>query len=264
MSTLPEGWTAHQDAEGRTFYANAATGESSWEAPAATYAAPAAQPPPYPGSDALPEGWSAHQDDQGRTFYHNAASGETSWDKPAGAPVTAAPAGQWTTDACVRVGGEGCEHLFASKVCLLDKGTYSSVMSTVAALNEGTVAGVESGFCVIYSRSKASYFLMWRTDKAYEATTLGIDPEDSWWSADFARELGPPGYEHVFEGKAQLLDTAQWNSVSSTCEALNTPTLEVPAGFCVMFSQSQKQYYLLWRWGKELAANAALGLDPRQ
>lgn len=259
MSALPEGWTAHQDAEGRTFYANAATGESSWEVPAAAYTAPATQAPPY---DALPEGWSAHQDDQGRTFYHNASSGETSWEKPGGVPVT--PVGEWTTDACVRIGGEGCEHLFQGRVALLDKGTYSSVMSTVSALNQGTVPGVESGFCVIYSKSKASYFLMWRTDKAYEATTLGIDPEDSWWSQEFARELGPQGYEHVFEGKAQVLDSTQWNSVSATCEALNTAALDVPAGWCVMFSESQRQYFLLWRWGKELSANAALGLDPRQ
>ena len=62
---LPEGWTRLVDESGSTYYANAATGETSWE------------PPP-----ALPAGWSAHVDEgSGSTYYVNAA-GETTWDRP--------------------------------------------------------------------------------------------------------------------------------------------------------------------------------------
>jgi hypothetical protein len=63
---LLEGWAAAQDAEGRVYYFNAGTGETSWV-------------PPY----VLPEGWAAHQDAEGRTFYACAATGETSWEPPA-------------------------------------------------------------------------------------------------------------------------------------------------------------------------------------
>lgn len=75
---LPEGWSAHQDAEGRTFYANALTGESSWtcpEIPSPTALQQAAAP-------LLPQGWSAHQDSEGRTFYANALTGESTWICP--------------------------------------------------------------------------------------------------------------------------------------------------------------------------------------
>jgi len=59
---LPDGWNAHQDGEGRTFYTNAA-GESSWTLP----------------DDSLIEGWSSHMDPEGRTFYANAMTGESTW-----------------------------------------------------------------------------------------------------------------------------------------------------------------------------------------
>lgn len=81
-ANLPQGWSAHQDAEGRTFYANALTGESSWTCPTA------AVEEVKPILQSLPEGWSEHQDAEGRTFYANISTGETSWTTPAGAPKT--------------------------------------------------------------------------------------------------------------------------------------------------------------------------------
>eukprot|EP00929_Paragymnodinium_shiwhaense_P063772 TRINITY_DN318_c0_g1_i1.p1 TRINITY_DN318_c0_g1~~TRINITY_DN318_c0_g1_i1.p1 ORF type:complete len:211 (+),score=33.15 TRINITY_DN318_c0_g1_i1:93-635(+) len=177
MASLPDGWSAHQDAEGRTFYANAATGESSWEPPAG-YAPAADVPPPYPDSDALPEGWAVYQDAEGRTFYANAATGETSWEKPAAAASAAAPAesfGTWSTDFTYTIGPEGSEHIFEGKAPLLDKAVYSSVASSCDQMNAGTVAGVECGYCVIWSNSKQNYFLLWRSDREKEAfAALGI------------------------------------------------------------------------------------------
>jgi hypothetical protein len=66
-SVLPDGWSAHQDPEGRTYYANAFTGESSWTLPEVSL---------------LPEGWTAHADAEGRTYYANASTGESSWSLP--------------------------------------------------------------------------------------------------------------------------------------------------------------------------------------
>merc|ERR1711879_63446 len=37
--SLPDGWAAYQDAEGRTYYANAVTQQTSWEHPVAASAA---------------------------------------------------------------------------------------------------------------------------------------------------------------------------------------------------------------------------------
>mmetsp|Transcript_45688 Transcript_45688/g.126794 ORF Transcript_45688/g.126794 Transcript_45688/m.126794 type:complete len:183 (-) Transcript_45688:251-799(-) len=56
-AALPEGWAAYQDPEGRTYYANAATGETSWESPAleAVAAFPTAPIAAAPGCE--PEPW---------------------------------------------------------------------------------------------------------------------------------------------------------------------------------------------------------------
>jgi len=56
---------------GKTYYANKATGATSWINPAA----PPSAPPP-------PEEWIAVQDPSGKTYYYNAATGQTSWTKP--------------------------------------------------------------------------------------------------------------------------------------------------------------------------------------
>jgi len=268
MAALQDGWTAHDDDQGRTFYYNATSGETQWDAPLAAAAAPA-------GEDGMPEGWAAHQDDQGRTFYYNATSGETQWDKPVAAPgaaAAAAPAaavpvstGTWGTEHTYTIGPEGNEHIFDGKAVLLDRAAYSSVMSVCQQLNDGVVAGMEIGYCVLFSASKQKYFLLWRSDREYEAfTALGIQDEESspWWTVDQAKDLGGPGTcEHMFaEGRAQLLDTSVYSSCTQTVDALNARQVDAPAGYCVIFSQSQQSYFLLWRSGKDAEGFAALGI----
>lgn len=224
MAALPDGWAAHLDAaSGRTFYHNAATGETSWEPPAAPAAAAVAE---------LPPGWAEHMDPgTGKSFYHNAATGETSWDRPAAAaapaPAAAAPAalapgweehidpgtqqafyfnpstgetrwdkpeapnanaekaaaaaaalataGLWSTANTYTLGGPGTESQFQGKVFLCDKQVYSSVARTVDSLNQGQVAGVEAGFCIVFSGSQQNYYLLWRDNMerfAFEALDM--------------------------------------------------------------------------------------------
>jgi hypothetical protein len=112
-------WSAFHDAEGRIYYCNTESGESSWDAPEKF------NPPPPPEETASEEtaqeetqhgeptetaasepepngakiteseadtaegptasslvGWVAYQDDEGREYYFNAESNETTWDKP--------------------------------------------------------------------------------------------------------------------------------------------------------------------------------------
>merc|ERR1712232_379182 len=66
---------------------------------------------------------------------------------------------------------------------LADRGKWSSVARSVDALNDGTligqdplgngqVVGNHHGLCVLFSASKDSYWLLWRTDKEAQAKEL--------------------------------------------------------------------------------------------
>lgn len=74
----PAGWEAHLDPEGsgEHYYINMATGETTWDLPAADHAAASAAPP-------APPGWEAHLDaESGAHYYVNVDTHETSWDYP--------------------------------------------------------------------------------------------------------------------------------------------------------------------------------------
>ena len=72
-------WTECAAADGRVFYYCERTGERQWTLPAGARVA-AAAPPPAPA--ALPDGWSAHTNADGSTYYYNSYTGESSWDPP--------------------------------------------------------------------------------------------------------------------------------------------------------------------------------------
>lgn len=255
--TLPEGWAAYQDPEGRTYYANVATGESSYEAPA---------PPPAPQASALPEGWAAYTDAEGRTYYANVTTGETSWETPAappGAVAAAAPGapsgvGQWSVDQAYELGEEGEEYIFQGKVPVLDR-SHGSVASTVEALNMGALP-IAEGYCVVFSKSKQRYYLLWRDDKEDEAfakVDLSGHQQQSAeepWSTRQVVELGPLGSEESWNQRVGLLDQSVYNSVSDAVAALNSGTVQVDAGLCVVFSGSRQNYFLLYRADKSAEA----------
>jgi len=242
-------------------------------APLPTAAAKPTAPPP------LKAGWSEHTDPQGKTYYANVATGESSWDrpsdpgaaaaallaaaaaasKPAVASAVAAPAvpGRWSQDNTYALGPEGCEHKFRLKATLLDKDKHNSVVATVDKLNARLIPA-DAGYCVMFSHTRQQYFLLWRSDKEQEAFTR-LDIRDTGeqlrWAATLAKPLGPKGSEHRFQGRALLLNTSIYNSVAETVSELNSGRIRVDQGFCVIFSSSKAQYFLIYAQGKEQMAN---------
>eukprot|EP00434_Breviolum_minutum_P011188 symbB.v1.2.009872.t1/scaffold632.1/size217234/11 len=67
----------------------------------------------------------------------------------------------------------------------------------------------------------------------------------------------------MFEGKVQLLDRSVYNSVSAAVNTLNDGHIVVPEGYCVVFSGSKQNYYLLWREDKEAEVFSLLGLSDQ-
>jgi len=99
-AALPEGWRATLDpGSGRTYYFNAATGQTQWTLPEAGSSLPPAQPSSTAGSggavapaSGLPAGWFRATGADSREYFYT-ASGLTQWSAPTqAAPGARAPA----------------------------------------------------------------------------------------------------------------------------------------------------------------------------
>jgi hypothetical protein len=87
-------WSAFYDDEGRIYYYNSTTEESSWDAPAEGFnAAPEPEAvgglvePVTEGSEratAATASWVVYKDEEGREYYYNVETEETQWEKPDG------------------------------------------------------------------------------------------------------------------------------------------------------------------------------------
>jgi hypothetical protein len=92
-------WSAFYDDEGRMYYCNEKTGESSWDAPEKFNPAPpqdegepvSSDKAEEASSEAMPQettggqqsAWLAYEDDEGREYFFNTVTEETTWEKPA-------------------------------------------------------------------------------------------------------------------------------------------------------------------------------------
>ena len=80
LRSSSDDWTEHfAESEGRPYWHNARTGETTWAAP--------------PARDAAADAWTEHYaESEGRPYWHNTRTGETTWAAPASpAPASAAP-----------------------------------------------------------------------------------------------------------------------------------------------------------------------------
>ena len=105
---IPHPWEAYQDDEGRTYFYNTETNETTWDLPGTVAAGTDAD---VDSPDKTDEGnndgnpieerntavredlsvgevdvsaWLAYEDDQGRTYYYNTVTEVTQWEKPDG------------------------------------------------------------------------------------------------------------------------------------------------------------------------------------
>lgn len=74
-------WSAFYDDEGRLFYYNSKTDDSSWDPPEEGFNPPPQQP--QAENDVSTE-WIVYRDDEGREYYYNTRTEETQWEKPEG------------------------------------------------------------------------------------------------------------------------------------------------------------------------------------
>lgn len=81
----------------------------------------------------------------------------------------------WSADRCAFIGMEGCglEPLLdgEAEVLFLGKARWTSATMAVIALSAGSLVA-EGGFCVVFSRARRTYNLIWRSDKDSELARL--------------------------------------------------------------------------------------------
>jgi hypothetical protein len=82
------------------------------------------------------------------------------------------------------------------------------------------------------------------------------------WSCENSVDLCAEGEEHVFQGKAMLLDRPVTTKASAV-DMLNRGIIGCLDDFCVVHSMTRGRYFLLYQAGCKEKALSSLGLDPR-
>lgn len=78
------------------------------------------------------------------------------------------------------------------------------------------------------------------------------------WSADKAYRLGSKGEEARFGGESIKKYLLDFTSVRVAVDALNAGKVSFPEGFCIVYSESSKAYFILYREGCQKEASDKL------
>jgi len=85
------------------------------------------------------------------------------------------------------------------------------------------------------------------------------------WSETRSFPLCGLGDKAIYEGRARFLDAEKVSSVRKAADYLNKGRLDCPEGFCVVWSESKQEFWVLHRTGCLDQAEHALGLvEPEQ
>jgi hypothetical protein len=85
------------------------------------------------------------------------------------------------------------------------------------------------------------------------------DSHDKSWSIEQSRLLAKASQMKALDGQVMLLDTT--NSITDAVRLLREGSILCPEGFCVVYSERMKAYYVLYRSDKKDIAFEALQLD---
>jgi len=170
---------------------------------------------------------------------------------------------RWSLYQSHQLGKRGDEETFHGKAALLDESKYNSIRTTVDSLNSPDGSKIATGFCVVYSASKNTYFMLFERfhmRKAYEVFSLvGL------WHETRSALLCSEDQQSQFAGKAKLLDSEQYGTtIAQAVDVLNYPydqpdtekcqrfTGDVgEAGICILFVESTRNYYIIYGDGRE-------------
>jgi hypothetical protein len=175
----------------------------------------------------------------------------------------------------VMIATKGQEAVFSGKVRLLDASQTTSVTDAVDQLNRGSICCPE-GCCVVCSESLNAYYLLFQShrhrliiEREFKAQVGGksegmerrTDCHDQTWSNEYSRLLAKVGQMNVLDGQVRQLDTSKVTSITDAVFQLRQGTIMCPEGFCVVYSERFKAYYLLYRSDKKDEAFAVLQLE---
>lgn len=174
---------------------------------------------------------------------------------------------KWAIEQTHQLCRKNQEEIFQDKARLLDESKHNSIRSAINFLNspEGK-AEVTEAFCIVYSKNKGSYFLVYQRLHQREAFQLfGIHEQ---WSVKQVVALCKEGEESRFEGRAILLDpdrSLEFADIQEAITMLNYPydaderIYGIP-DICVVWIHGLSEYYVVYREGHEATVRNDLGI----
>lgn len=178
------------------------------------------------------------------------------------------PEPRWSVERALCIYGE--EAWLRAEIPVLDKARVSSATAATAQLNAEGDALCPGGLCAVFSKSKGCYVVLFREDRRADADSLAsrcscsapVRPSIAQprWRLENSASLCGSGEESRFERKAPLLDKRRFPSVVKATKELNEDPGLCAEGVCVVFSQSQGKYVLIFREDMRAVALERFGL----
>lgn len=149
---------------------------------------------------------------------------------------------------------------FRGKAPLLSN--FSSVRQAAERLN-AEVGLCIPGICIVFSKNSGLHVLLWRSDKAEEVEyKFSIECSSRKWSVENTHDLCAAGEDFRVQGHARFLDHI--SSVSEAVEQLNDSDGQMcPEGICVVFSQTNQRFFLLYRDDKRQIALFSFDIEEK-